>query len=174
MTLGELCEAAMTQSDNTTANLILKALGGPPAVTRFARSLGDPVTQLDRWETDLNEATPGDPRDTTTPDAMAANLHALAVDGGLSQRSRGRLNAWLVANKTGDARLRAGLPKDWRIGDKTGSGDHGTAKDVAVMWPPRRGPLVASVYITETKAFFDECNAAIAEVGRAVRTALGA
>ena len=174
MTLGELCEAAMTQSDNTAANLILKALGGPPAVTRFARSLGDPVTQLDRWETDLNEATPGDPRDTTTPDAMAANLHALAVDGGLSQRSRGRLNAWLVANKTGDARLRAGLPKDWRIGDKTGSGDHGTANDVAVMWPPRRGPLVASVYITETKAFFDECNAAIAEVGRAVRTALGA
>ena len=163
----------MPQSDNTAANLILKALGGPPAVTRFARSLGDPVTQLDRWETDLNEATPGDPRDTTTPDAMAANLHALAVDGGLSQRSRGRLNAWLVANKSGDARLRAGLPKDWRIGDKTGSGDHGTTSDVAVIWPPRRKPLIVGVYMTETEASFDDRNAAVAGIGRAVATALG-
>ena len=98
----------MTRSDNTAGNLILKSLGGPSGVTTFARSLGDPVTRLDRWETDLNEATPGDPRDTTTPDAMTANLHSLAVDAVLSPRSRDQLTAWLVANKTGDARLRAG------------------------------------------------------------------
>ncbi|WP_074078254.1 class A beta-lactamase [Microvirga massiliensis] len=172
MTLAELCEAAMTQSDNTAGNLILKTLGGPSGVTTFARSLGDLVTRLDRWETDLNEAAPGDPRDTTTPDAMTANLHSLAVDNGLSPQSRDQLTAWLVANKTGDARLRAGLPKNWRIGDKTGSGERGTANDVAVIWPPQRKPLIVSVYLTETKASSDERNAAIAEIGRAVKAAL--
>ncbi len=172
MTLAELCEAAMTLSDNTAGNLILASLGGPSGLTAFARSLGDPATRLDRWETALNEAIPGDPRDTTTPDAMAANVRALVVEASLSRPSRDRLTAWLVANKTGDARLRAGLPQDWRIGDKTGSGDHGTANDVAVIWPPGRQPLIVSVYITETKAAFAKRNAAIAEIGRAVKTAL--
>jgi beta-lactamase class A len=172
MTLAELCDAVMTRSDNTAGNLILKSLGGPSGVTTFARSLGDPVTRLDRWETDLNEATPGDPRDTTTPDAMTANLHSLAVDAVLSPRSRDQLTAWLVANKTGDARLRAGLPKDWRIGDKTGSGELGTTNDVAVIWPPQRKPLIVSVYMTETETSFDDRNAAVAEIGRAVKTAL--
>ena len=138
----------------------------------FARSLGDPATRLDRWETALNQATPGDPRDTTTPDAMAANLRRLAVEDVLSQRSRDQLVAWLVSNTTGDARLRAGMPKDWRVGDKTGSGHHGTANDVAVIWPPGRKPLVVAVYVTETKASVEDRNAAIAEVGRAVRGAL--
>lgn len=172
MTLGEICAAAMTQSDNTAANLILKTLGGPSGVTTFARSLGDPMTRLDRWETHLNEATPGDLRDTTTPDAMAANLRSLVVDASLSQGSRDQLTTWLLSNKTGDAKLRAGLPEDWRIGDKTGSGDHGTTNDVAVLWPPRRKPLIASVYMTDTKASFDDCNAAIADIGRAVKAAL--
>jgi beta-lactamase class A len=174
MTLAELCAAAMTLSDNTAANLILGTLGGPSGLTAFARSLGDPATRLDRWETALNQATPGDPRDTTTPDAMAANLRRLAVEDVLSQRSRDQLVAWLVSNRTGDTRLRAGMPKDWRVGDKTGTGSHGTANDVAVIWPPARKPLVVAVYVTETKASLDDRNAAIADVGRAVSRTLTA
>jgi len=171
MTLAELCKAGLTQSDNTAGNLLLANLGGPAAITAFARSLGDNVTRLDRIETALNEATPGDPRDTTTPDAMAANLNALVLGDRLSERSRGQLAQWLIANQTGAAKLRAGLPADWRVGDKTGGGDFGTTNDVAVLWPPGRQPLIVAVYLTETKASFDDRNATIAAVGRAVEKA---
>ena len=174
MTLAEICKAGLTQSDNTAANLILSSLGGPPAVTAFARSLGDSVTRLDRIETALNEATPGDVRDTTTPDAMAANLRALVVEDRLTARSRDQLTQWLEANQTGAAKLRAGLPADWRVGDKTGGGDYGSTNDVAVIWPPRRKPLIVAVYLTQTKASFEDRNATIAGVGRAVEKALGA
>ena len=174
MTVAELCEATTTLSDNTAANLLLKTIGGPQAVTALARSVGDAATRLDRWETALNEAKPGDPQDTTTPDAMATTLRALAVDDGLSPSSRDQLAAWLVANKTGDAKLRAGLPKDWRIGDKTGSGGNGTTNDIAILWPPRRAPIVVTVYMTETIRPMAETNAAFAEIGRMVASALGA
>lgn len=170
MTLAELCEAGITQSDNTAGNLILASLGGPSRVTAYARDLGDLVTRLDRVETSLNEAVPGDPRDTTTPRAMTANLQALVVGDALSQPSRDQLTAWLVANQTGGAKLRAGLPRNWRVGDKTGGGDRGTTNDVAVIWPPDSKPVVVSVYITETEASFDSRNAAIAAIGRAVET----
>ncbi len=173
MTLAELCEAAMTQSDNTAGNLILASLGGPSAVTAYARSLGDPSTRLDRTETDLNEAAPGDLRDTTTPDAMAGDLHvARRRRPSLGALSRSASPAWLVSNQTGGAKLRAGLPPDWRIGDRTGGGDRGTTNDVAVLWPPGRQPLIVCVYLTETNASFADRNATIAAVGRAVRTAL--
>ena len=172
MTLAELCEAGLTQSDNTAGNLILASLGGPAGVTDFARSIGDAVTRLDRNETTLNDAIPGDPRDTTTPDAMVANLHALLLGTVLSERSRGQLTAWMVANRTGDAKLRAGLPQAWRIGDKTGGGDFGTMNDIAVIWPPGRKPAIVSVYMTDTKASFDDRNAAIAHVGQIVAAGL--
>lgn len=172
MTLAEICEAALTQSDNTAGNIILKSLGGPSGVTSFARSLGDSVTRLDRWETDLNEAMPSDLRDTTTPQAMLANLRSLVLEDSLSPQSRDQLTAWLTSNKTGDAKLRAGLPGDWRIGDKTGGGAHGTMNDVAVIWPPNHKPVIVSIYMTETEASFDDRNAAIAKIGRAVKTAL--
>ena len=172
MTLAELCEAALTQSDNTAGNLILASLGGPSAVTTFARSLGDASTRLDRIETDLNEATPGDLRDTTTPDAMAHDLQSLVVGDHLSVRSRDQLTTWLVSNQTGGAKLRAGLPQDWRVGDKTGGGDQGTTNDVAVVWPPGRKPLIVCVFLTETTASFADRNATIAAVGRAIATTL--
>lgn len=170
MTLAELCEAAITRSDNTAGNLLLSALGGPEGLTAFARSLGDPVTRLDRWETALNEAMPGDPRDTTTPEAIAGDLEKLVLGDGLSAPSRALLAAWLVANKTGDARLRAGFPRDWRVGDKTGSGERGTANDVAAVWPPDRAPLIVCVYLTETTSSMEVRNAAVAAVARAVTT----
>ncbi len=172
MTMAELCAAAITLSDNTAANLILASLGGPPAVTDFARSLGDPITQLDRNEGALNEATPGDPRDTTTPGAMASNLQALATGNALSQRSRDQLVTWLVGCRTGDAKLRAGVPSTWRVGDKTGSGGHGTTNDVAVMWPPGRAPMVVCAYLTETAASPDQANVIFASVGRTLQAAL--
>ncbi|HYG91670.1 MAG TPA: class A beta-lactamase [Azospirillum sp.] len=173
MTLAELCEATMTLSDNTAGNLILDSLGGPSGVTEFARSLGDSVTRLDRRETELNTAIPGDPRDTTTPKAMVANLRSLVLGDRLSPASRDQLTAWMVANKTGDARLRAGVPTGWRVGDKTGSGAYGTANDVGVIWPANRRPLVVSVYLTETKASLGDRDAVIAEVARVLAGAMG-
>jgi beta-lactamase class A len=172
MSVGELCDAAITWSDNTAANLLLRGLGGPSAVTDYARSLGDEVTRLDRIEPDLNEATPGDVRDTTTPSAMAANLKRLATEN-LLGGSRDQLLALLVGCKTGDAKLRAGLPKTWRIGDKTGSGAYGSTNDVAVIWPAAdRPPLIVAAYLTGTTAPDDKRNAIHAAIGRAVAEAV--
>ena len=174
MTLAALCEAALTLSDNTAMNLILASIGGPAAVTSFARSLGDPLTRLDRTETSLNEAVPGDSRDTTTPSAMAGDLRKLVLGAALSSRSREQLCAWLVANTTGVTKLRAGVPKTWRVGDKTGSGDYGTSNDVAVMWRPDRAPIVAVVYLTAAASVSEEARAAAsAAVGRVAVAAFG-
>ena len=168
MTLAEICAAALDYSDNTAANLLLATLGGPEAVTAYARALGDPTTRLDRTEPSLNEATPGDRRDTTTPAVMAANLRMLLLGTALAPASREQLIRWLVANKTGDTRLRAGFPRDWRIGDKTGSGDHGTANDIAIAWPPGRKPVIVAVYLTETTVAPAMRDAAIAAIGRTI------
>jgi beta-lactamase class A len=120
----------------------------------------------------LNEAIPGDPRDTTSPAAMLSNLRTLVLGKGLSTASRDRLIAWLVGNKSGDARMRAGLPKDWRVGDKTGSGERGTTNDVGIMWPANRAPLLLSIYLTGTSAPPERRNATLAAVGNAVADAL--
>jgi beta-lactamase class A len=172
MSIEELCEAAMTMSDNTAGNLLLSALGGPAALTAYARSLGDTVTRLDRIEPDLNEAVPGDPRDTTSPAAMLANLRKLALSDALSPPSRDRLLGWLAANKTGDTRLRAGVPAQWRVGDKTGSGDRGTTNDVGILWPPGRPPVLVAIYLTETAVAPEQRNASLAAVGRVIATRL--
>lgn len=172
MTLDAICEAAMGVSDNTAGNLMLDVLGGPAGLTAYARSLGDPVSRLDRIEPELNEALPDDPRDTTTPAAMLANLRALVLGEALQPSSRERLTGWLIGNKTGDTRLRAGLPRDWRVGDKTGAGERGTNNDVGVLWPPTRAPVIVTVYLTGTPAPADRRNATIAAVGGAVAAAL--
>lgn len=158
MTLGELCAAAIDYSDNTTGNLQLEAIGGPAGLTAYLRTLGDEVSRLDRVEPDLNEAAPGDLRDTTSPRAYAQNLRTLVMGDKLSQASRAQLEAWLIADKVGDKRLRAGLPADWRIGDKTGSGERGTANTIAILRPPGRGPLLAGVFFTDADASMDARN----------------
>lgn len=172
MTLAELCEATITVSDNTAGNLILKAIGGPEALTQFTRSLGDEFTQLNRWETELNEAVPGDLRDTTTPNAMAGLLTKLIFGDKLSMESRTQLETWLKNNQVGDALLRAGIPDNWEIGDKTGAGGYGSRSIAAVMWPPGSNPIITTIYITETDASFDDRNAAIAELGKAIVSAV--
>lgn len=164
MRLDAICEAAITLSDNTAGNLLLGLIGGPAGWTEFARSLGDQTSRLDRVETELNEATPGDPRDTTSPRAMLGNLQRILLGDVLTQASKDRLTAWLIANKTGDKRLRAGLPKNWKVGDKTGSGDHGVANDVAVIWPPGRAPVLVAAYFAESPKS-ELRDAALAEVG---------
>lgn len=173
LTLAEICEAAITLSDNTAGNLLLANIGGPAGLNAFARSLGDNVTRLDRTEPTLNEALPGDRRDTTSPNAMAATLSKLVLGTALSPTSRAQLATWLVAARTGDDRLRAGLPKSWRIGDKTGTGERGTANDVAVIWPIDHKPMVVTVYLTGASGNAATKNAIIADVARAVVTVLG-
>ncbi|BAJ31542.1 MULTISPECIES: class A beta-lactamase [Kitasatospora] len=149
LTVAELCAAAIEFSDNTAANLLLRRLGGPTAVTRLCRSLGDPVTRLDRWEPDLNSAEPDRETDTTTPSALARTFARLTLGDALPQPQRARLTAWLRACTTGAHRLRAGLPPSWTLADKTGTGAHGTANDLALAWPPHRPPLVLAVLSTK-------------------------
>lgn len=166
MPLSALCEAAMEWSDNGAANLILDALGGPPAVTAYARAIGDPMTRLDRRELALNQATPGDPRDTTTPAAMVEDLRTLLLGSTLLPPSRNRLVGWMLGCKTGDGRLQAGLPGDWKIAQKTGSGGYGSTNDIGVVWPPGRAPIVVAVYTTGSSAKGDALLAPLADVGR--------
>lgn len=152
MTLGDLCAAAIDWSDNTAANLVLQTIDGPAGFTRFVRGLGDTVTRLDRTEPTLNTALPGDERDTTTPLAMARSIQEALVGKALSEASRRQLADWLIGDKVGDKRLRAGLPASWRIGDKTGTGDNGTANVIGIIWPPERAPLLATSYYTGSTA----------------------
>lgn len=172
MTVEAICAAAMTLSDNTAGNLMLASFGGPEGLTAFVRTLGDPVTRLDRIETALNEGTPGDPRDTTSPLAMLGTMQKLVAGDALSAASRESLIGWLVANKTGDKRLRAGMPASWRVGDKTGTGGNGSANDIAVAWPPGRAPVFVTVYYTGSTISDEARSAVIAEAGRIATAAL--
>jgi beta-lactamase class A len=172
MTVADLCEAAITVSDNTAANLLLASSGGPAGLTAFARRIGDDVTRLDRVEPALNEALPGDPRDTSTPRAMARTLRGVLLGDVLTEASRALLVQWMSASVTGTHRLRAGVPFGWRVADKTGTGELGSTNDIGVLWPPRRAPLVVVSYLTECRATADACEAALAEVARSVADAV--
>ena len=172
LTVGELCAATVSLSDNTAANVLLARHGGPAGFTAFVRSLGDQVTRLDRTEPALNEAAVGDPRDTTTPQAMLQTLQKLVLGDALTPHSRAWLQRWLVETSTGDKRLRAGVP-GWKVGDKTGTaGDSGTANDIAVLWPPGVGaPVLVTCYLTRSKASPEQRDAAIAQVASVVAVA---
>ncbi|MFZ5937825.1 class A beta-lactamase [Pseudomonas putida] len=164
----DLCAFTLKTSDNAAANGVLEVLGGPAAVNAFLQEIGDQTTRSDRNEPSLNEGQPGDLRDTTTPKAMAGTMKSLVLGSALKDEPRRQLTEWLMSNQVGGPLLRAGIPGDWRIADKTGSGGFGTRGVVAVMWPPQRAPIVAAIYLTETTASMDERNAAIAEIGRAM------
>jgi len=168
MSVAELAEAAVVASDNTAANLLLDRIGGPSGLTSFLRAHDDAVTRLDRNEPSLNTNLPGDLRDTTTPRAMAATLRTLLTTAVLSSSNQDRLITWMVSSETGRARLRAGLPPDWRVGDKTGTGERGAANDVAIAWPPHRGPILVAAYMSDSAAPLATLSAAHAELGRLV------
>ncbi|MCG5220039.1 class A beta-lactamase [Streptosporangium sp. KLBMP 9127] len=154
LTVAQLCKAAITRSDNTAGNMLLKQLGGPAGLTRYLRTLKDPISRLDRWETELNDWTPKERRDTTTPRAMARDLSKVTAGDALNPKDRATLNGWLRASETGDARIRAGLPKSWTIGDKTGTGSaYGVANDIAVIWPDKAAaPIIMSIYTNRRAA----------------------
>ncbi|MEO7062790.1 MAG: class A beta-lactamase [Dokdonella sp.] len=168
MSIAELCQAAITVSDNTAANLLLDSLGGPAAVTQFVRSLGDPVTRLDRIEPELNVGAPNDVRDTTTPNAMLESMRRVLLGHALSDVSRAVLIGWLRACTTGADKLRAGVPHDWSGGDKTGSGSKGETNDVAILWPPQRKPSLVTAYYAGSRADAAGRSAVLADVGRIV------
>jgi beta-lactamase class A len=170
MTVAQLCEAAITMSDNTAANLLLRSFGGPAALTAFLRRIGDRVTRLDRIEPQLNEARAGDPRDTTTPSAMAATIRRLVLGDVLRAPSREQLETWLLGNRVGDARLRSRLPAGWRVADKTGTGEHGTSNDAGVLMPPQRSPLIVAAYLTDSSASAQSRDRALADIGELAAT----
>jgi beta-lactamase class A len=173
MTLADLCAAAIDWSDNTAANLVLAAIGGPAGFTRFARSLGDSVTRLDRNEPSLNEATPGDERDATSPRAMAEAMHKVLLGDVLSEASRRQLEAWLIDDKVGDKRLRAGLPTGWRHRRQDGQRRSRDGEHDRDHLAPERAPIIATVYLTESSAPMDARNAIHKEVGELIAETFG-
>ena len=173
-TVAELSEATITLSDNAAANLLLPLVGGPAGFTAFLRRIGDPVTRLDRYETMMSEGTPGDPRDTTTPDAAAAAWERVLLGDVLAPASRALLTRWLIANTTGDTRLRAGLPKGWVVGDKTGTGGHGSVNDIAIVWPTRaaKGPVFIASFVRGGTAPAETLYLVHADLARAIAAAI--
>lgn len=148
MTLDELCQAAVQVSDNTAGNLLLKTIGGPPAITAFARSIGDDRTRLDRWETELNSALPGDPRDTSTPEALGGGYRSLLAGEALAPGQRQQLEDWLRANETSS--VRAGLPPGWTTADKTGNGDFASTNDIGIAYGPDGRRVLLSIMTRTT------------------------
>jgi beta-lactamase class A len=168
MTVDDLCAAAVRYSDNTAGNLLLRQLGGPAGLTRFRRSLGDRVSRLDRWEPDLNTAVPGDPRDTTTPQALGRLLERLALGDALPAADRARLVDWMKGNTTGDKRIRAGLPQGWTVADKTGTGSYAGAHDVGAARTTRNTPVVLVVLSSQETSDAPVDEALIADAARVV------
>jgi beta-lactamase class A len=166
MTIRELCAAAVTQSDNAAANVLLASIGGPAALTTFIRSsVGDTVTRFDRNELELNSNNPGDARDTTTPRAMVDSMLRIFTQDVLSLASRALLIEWMTASRSGLDRVRAGIPKGWISGDKTGTGQNGAVNDIAIVYPPERRPIFIAVYMSESKLATAQLAAAHTEIG---------
>jgi beta-lactamase class A len=168
MTVQELCKAIVTQSDNAAANVLLAGIGGPPTFTEFMRSIGDQVTRLDRTEVELNSNLPGDLRDTTSPRAMVDSMLKIFTQDVLSLPARALLIDWMNGSRTGLDRVRAGMPRSWQVGDKTGTGQNGAVNDLVIAYPPERRPIFVAVYMSESELPLTELTAAHVEIGRLV------
>ncbi|MGH0429684.1 class A beta-lactamase Bla1 [Bacillus hominis] len=172
MTLGEIAEAAVRSSDNTAGNILFHKIGGPKGYEKALRQMGDRVTMADRFETELNEAIPGDIRDTSTAKAIATNLKDFTVGNALPAHKRNILTDWMRGNATGDKLIRAGVPTDWEVGDKSGAASYGTRNDIAIVWPPNRAPIIIAILSSrdEKEATYD--NQLIAEATEIIVNAL--
>ncbi|PEF45457.1 class A beta-lactamase [Bacillus cereus] len=157
MTLGEIAEAAVRYSDNTAGNILFHKIGGPKGYEKALRKMGDRVTMSDRFETELNEAIPGDIRDTSTAKAIARNLKDFTVGNALPHQKRNILTDWMKGNATGDKLIRAGVPTDWVVADKSGAGSYATRNDIAIVWPPNRSPIIIAILSSkdEKEATYD-------------------
>lgn len=168
MSLRDLCEAAVRFSDNTAANLLLDALGGPEGLDAVLGELGDDTTRMSRREPGLSEAVPGDTRDTSTPRAFARNLRAFVLGDVLDEDGRALLTTWLRTGTTGKDLIRAGVPEGWTVGDKTGNGGYGTRNDIAVVWPPDGEPIVMAIMSSRDHKDAEHDDALIAEAASVV------
>jgi len=168
MNLGPLCAAAIEQSDNTAGNLLLDTIGGQGGLTSFVRGIGDKMTRLDRKEPELNSAIPGDERDTTSPAAMCADMQRLVLGSVVSESSQHQLEDWLRHNETGALMIRAGVPKAWTVGDKTGRCGNGAINDVAIIRPHGRAPLLVAIYSNGSTSSADDRAATVAEAARVI------
>ncbi|MCL4153870.1 UNVERIFIED_CONTAM: hypothetical protein GTU68_020893 [Idotea baltica] len=169
ISLGQACSATMLTSDNTAANIVLKALGGPTKVTEFMRLLGDETTRLNRIEPNLNTALKNDDRDTTRPNAAAKSLrNLLFVSATLSKKNRSQLLFWMQKNRVSDDLLRSVLPENWRIADRSGAGDFGSRAITALVWTEANESFIVSIYLTQTHGTMNELNQAIALIGKAI------
>jgi len=159
MSLGKIAEAAMQYSDNTAGNLLFEELGGPDGFEKALRDSGDTITMADRMEPDLNEAIPGDSRDTSSPKALATTLEVFGISEYLPADKQEIFTNWLKGNTTGDSLIRAGVPEGWEVGDKSGAGGYGTRNDIAIVWPPNREPIIIAIMSSrneENASFNDE------------------
>jgi len=172
MTIEALCAAIIEVSDNSAANILLRRLGGPAALTTFIRGCGDNVTRCDRLEPELNSNLPDDPRDTTTPKAMLRLMRFLLFGERLSRESRVRLASWMARSSTGRTRLRAGVPQGWRSGDKTGTGANGAHNDIGFALPPSASPILLASFISGGDAPEAVRNEIHATVARLITTGI--
>ncbi|MEO6377219.1 MAG: class A beta-lactamase [Caulobacteraceae bacterium] len=173
LSVREMCEAAVEQSDNTCANQLLARIGGPSAMTAFWRSIGDATSRLDAAELELNRTPPGRVENTTTPQAMADTLKKLVLGPVLSESSRHTFTSWLVGSKTGGNRLRAGLPGSWVTGDKTGTNGKDAVGDIAVTWPRSDMPIVIAAYTRGGSPSQQQFEVVFKAIGRSVAENLG-
>jgi beta-lactamase class A len=174
MSLRELCAATLWYSDNTAANLLFDELGGPDGLEKALERLGDDVTEMDRYEPDLSDGTPGDLRDTTTPRAIAGDLRAFLLGKALDRDERALLRTWMETNTTGETLIRAGLPADWTVADKSGTAGYGGRNDIAVVWPDDGGnPIVLAVMSSRDTQGAERRDALIAKAATVAVDGLG-
>ena len=176
-TLRELAEFTQKYSDNTAANVLLRELGGPAALTGFWRTIGDDTSRLDRTEPALNNVPVTEVRDTTTPSAMARTVARLVYGDVLPEAERSTLKQWMADTKTGSRRVRAGLPEDWISGDKTGTsiwpGMGSLYVDIGFVEPTESAPITFATYFRtrDKKEGMDpEAERALARVGEVIAT----
>jgi beta-lactamase class A len=167
MSVGDLCHAALDMSDNTATNLLIDRIGGPESVTDFRRAIGDPISRVDRREPELNTFSPGDPRDTTSPNAMVSTMKALLTGDALSLRSRAQLVDWMSGGGVTGALIRASTPEGWHVADRSGSADF-NRNIVAMVTPPDREPYFIAIFLSDAEADFDTRNAAVIALSEAV------
>jgi len=174
MTLRELADASLRYSDNTAGNLILQQLGGPDGFKEALEKIGDDVTLPERFEPDLNEVNPGETHDTSTPRALATSLQKYVLGQALPEDKRALLTDWMKRNTTGDALIRAGVPKSWEVADKTGAGSYATRNDIAILWPPKGEPIVLAILSNRTEKDAEYNDKLIAEAAKQAVKALKA
>lgn len=172
MTVADLCSATITLSDNTAANLLSPLVGGTIGLQKFVRNMDDTIMRFDRPEPDLNSNISGDPQDTTSSKAMASLLRNALSGAKLSKKSQEQLLSWMREASTGKDRIRAGVPKEWKVGNKTGTGNNGAANDVGVIFPPNSPRIYISIFTSGNESDLKSHEKAIAEATKLVVNAL--